>query len=369
MIRGRGQVVGLQTGQAIVFAPSGLGVKNLISIPGAWESYSTASVKVRGVLTPFGQGYLLVRSRQRITLDGGHSLLAVPGSVPSNEGTTIVDEDEDEGQASGEEEEEEQEMSDDGDASDGSELDVPGRMPNGVANEEYALVRLGQRNITHDGGRPLLAITNGTPRRLAIEGPTSIVQDEERTSNDSDGSDASEPDVQAGSVPDGIIVDEEHLQDPQPEMAEGGEGEEGEESGGMEDISSDSGFETCVDEDEDEDEDTPVAETTSAVAESTVETRAAEAEMVDAGAVVERAFEGTPIQVRTDLARTMEETPVQVRTDLAKTAEESPQAVQAKADVARMVEPMGSSSSSEPVEDRGTSICDIIVQARTHLNA
>lgn len=150
------QVVGLQTGQAIVFAPSGLGVKNVTTFPGAWESYSAASLQARGVVTPFGQGYLLVRSRQRITLDGGHSLLAVAGSVPSNEGTTIVDEDE--GQTSSDSDEED--MSDDGDVSAGEELDVPGRMPNGVVNEEYALVRSRQRHITLDGGQSLVAVTN-----------------------------------------------------------------------------------------------------------------------------------------------------------------------------------------------------------------
>lgn len=47
-----------------MFAPSGLGVKS--------DSSSTG----RKVVAPFGQGYLVVQSRQRITRDGGHSFLA-----------------------------------------------------------------------------------------------------------------------------------------------------------------------------------------------------------------------------------------------------------------------------------------------------
>lgn len=62
----------LQTGQAIVFAPSGLGVKG------------PATTSVTTDVIPLGQGYLFVWSRQRITADGGHSILAcgVQSSVP-----------------------------------------------------------------------------------------------------------------------------------------------------------------------------------------------------------------------------------------------------------------------------------------------
>lgn len=73
------QIVALQTGQAIIFAPSGFGVKSITSSMTAWNSGNRSQHTTRSdVLTPFGQGYLLVRSRQRITLDGGRSLLAVP---------------------------------------------------------------------------------------------------------------------------------------------------------------------------------------------------------------------------------------------------------------------------------------------------
>jgi hypothetical protein len=54
------QVVSLQTGEAMMFAPAGLAVK-----------------EDSGDVAPIGQGYLIVRSRLRITQDGGQSLLAI----------------------------------------------------------------------------------------------------------------------------------------------------------------------------------------------------------------------------------------------------------------------------------------------------
>lgn len=62
-----------------MFAPSGLGVKAGASSHSTSSSASSSHLRSGGgFVAPFGQGYLLVRSRQRITLDGGHSLLAVP---------------------------------------------------------------------------------------------------------------------------------------------------------------------------------------------------------------------------------------------------------------------------------------------------
>lgn len=49
-----------------MFAPSGLDVKSIDADPSSPMT-----------VAPFGQGYLLVHSRQRITRDGGHSFLAV----------------------------------------------------------------------------------------------------------------------------------------------------------------------------------------------------------------------------------------------------------------------------------------------------
>jgi hypothetical protein len=65
------QVVSLRTGEAILFSPNGLAAR----VQRADEDASTSSCVVPSRV---GQGYLVVRSRLRITQDGGHSLLAVP---------------------------------------------------------------------------------------------------------------------------------------------------------------------------------------------------------------------------------------------------------------------------------------------------
>lgn len=58
------QLIDLRTGEGIIFAPSGLRTK-----PSPTDSLTR--------VVTFGQDYLLVQSRERITLDGGHSMLAV----------------------------------------------------------------------------------------------------------------------------------------------------------------------------------------------------------------------------------------------------------------------------------------------------
>ncbi|THG98001.1 hypothetical protein EW026_g4117 [Hermanssonia centrifuga] len=62
------KVVSLKTGEAVLFAPNGLGRRDDEE---ADTSTSLASVAA------IGEGHLIVRSRQRVTRDGGHSLLAV----------------------------------------------------------------------------------------------------------------------------------------------------------------------------------------------------------------------------------------------------------------------------------------------------
>lgn len=58
----------LQTGQAIVLAPGGLGVFNKPdSDPEKPEQY----------VTTFGRRYLLLKTRKRVTADGGVSVLAI----------------------------------------------------------------------------------------------------------------------------------------------------------------------------------------------------------------------------------------------------------------------------------------------------
>lgn len=68
------QIVSLGTGQAILFAPNGLGLRfdNGLNT----DNYEDAlNDQVPGAI---GQGFLHVQSRLRITRDGGHSILAVP---------------------------------------------------------------------------------------------------------------------------------------------------------------------------------------------------------------------------------------------------------------------------------------------------
>ena len=75
------QVISLRTGQAIILSPSGLTVRAVtqLSTPEPDDDDDDDTVK-SGPLAPFGQGYLLVHSRLRVTRDGGHSLLAVRDS-------------------------------------------------------------------------------------------------------------------------------------------------------------------------------------------------------------------------------------------------------------------------------------------------
>ena len=86
-LRCASQIVSLRTGEAIMFAPNGLVVRG--SPPPASASGQTEtgvgpnrdassgrSPPVPEVM-PLGQGYLLVRSRLRVSRDGGHSILAV----------------------------------------------------------------------------------------------------------------------------------------------------------------------------------------------------------------------------------------------------------------------------------------------------
>ncbi|KAF8651035.1 hypothetical protein AX16_004898 [Volvariella volvacea WC 439] len=74
------KIIGLQTGQALLFAPSGLGVSNKSTLMGTLSTWDNGR-KDAEQLTPLGQGYLKVHSRQRITLDGGRSLLATAASA------------------------------------------------------------------------------------------------------------------------------------------------------------------------------------------------------------------------------------------------------------------------------------------------
>jgi hypothetical protein len=66
------KVVALRTGEALLFAPTALSVREESPFT-AWTETAPARARV----APLGRGYLVVRSRLRITRDGGQSLLAV----------------------------------------------------------------------------------------------------------------------------------------------------------------------------------------------------------------------------------------------------------------------------------------------------
>ncbi|EIW82443.1 hypothetical protein CONPUDRAFT_123376 [Coniophora puteana RWD-64-598 SS2] len=67
------KVVRLQTGEALVLAPSGFGV--FPSIPSEPKTVLTNDAK----LDQFGRRYLVMKTRKRITADGGASILVVDG--------------------------------------------------------------------------------------------------------------------------------------------------------------------------------------------------------------------------------------------------------------------------------------------------
>lgn len=66
------KVVRLQTGHALILAPSGLGVFTEESA--STESWETNTVKTVGHI---GRRYIIMKTRRRITTDGGASILAV----------------------------------------------------------------------------------------------------------------------------------------------------------------------------------------------------------------------------------------------------------------------------------------------------
>ncbi|EIN14675.1 hypothetical protein PUNSTDRAFT_140908 [Punctularia strigosozonata HHB-11173 SS5] len=72
------KIVSLRTGEALLFAPSGLSVRE---IPTGTMDGVDQAISVSRKTAPLGPGYLHVRSRLRITRDGGHSMLAVRDPV------------------------------------------------------------------------------------------------------------------------------------------------------------------------------------------------------------------------------------------------------------------------------------------------
>ncbi|KJA30063.1 hypothetical protein HYPSUDRAFT_32126 [Hypholoma sublateritium FD-334 SS-4] len=68
------QVVKLQTGHAIILAPSGIG---LFSEPANLSAESLSSSQDGKVLSRFGRRYLIMKTRKRVTADGGASVLVL----------------------------------------------------------------------------------------------------------------------------------------------------------------------------------------------------------------------------------------------------------------------------------------------------
>ena len=61
----------MQTGQALVLCPSGLGLFATTK-----KSATGAIVKSKPKLAHLGRRYMVVKTRQRVTVDGGSSVLA-----------------------------------------------------------------------------------------------------------------------------------------------------------------------------------------------------------------------------------------------------------------------------------------------------
>ncbi|EKM56167.1 uncharacterized protein PHACADRAFT_184852 [Phanerochaete carnosa HHB-10118-sp] len=95
------KIVSLRTGQAIMFAPNGLGVREDTAATHSDGDSGVGSDDDAGIVAPLSQGYLHVQSRLRVTRDGGQSILAVsdpesttrlgrvPGQGAASEGTNI----------------------------------------------------------------------------------------------------------------------------------------------------------------------------------------------------------------------------------------------------------------------------------------
>jgi len=70
-----------QTGQAIVLAPSGLGLFNLSNKDrGSAKDKEAVDEDEDKVLSCFGRRYIVMKTRRRVTADGGASLLVVESS-------------------------------------------------------------------------------------------------------------------------------------------------------------------------------------------------------------------------------------------------------------------------------------------------
>ncbi|TFK76039.1 hypothetical protein BDN72DRAFT_831482 [Pluteus cervinus] len=75
------RLVNLQTGQAIVLAPSGLGVT---------RDPDSKVLPGQRVIEHFGRSYLLIKTRRRVTADGGASVLVLPSTPRASPPSTPI---------------------------------------------------------------------------------------------------------------------------------------------------------------------------------------------------------------------------------------------------------------------------------------
>ncbi|KAG1732028.1 uncharacterized protein EDB91DRAFT_1251964 [Suillus paluster] len=114
-------VVKLQTGQAIILAPSGLGVfPEDAEIRGATRIKGHTAPVLK--LTQFGRRYIIMKTRARVTKDGGRSVLIVSGQEESEESENEEEESESEEESENEEEVSESENEEDVSGSENEEV-------------------------------------------------------------------------------------------------------------------------------------------------------------------------------------------------------------------------------------------------------
>ena len=70
------RAVKLNTGEALLFAPTGVLLRDPDALNAWSEDLSAQQAAAKAKTTSLGRGYILMKTRQRVTLDGGVSVLA-----------------------------------------------------------------------------------------------------------------------------------------------------------------------------------------------------------------------------------------------------------------------------------------------------
>ena len=77
------RAVKLKTGEALLFAPTAVLMREPSAANGWTEDDPAAPLVARAKTTSLGRGWVLMKTRQRVTLDGGASVLATRGAAPT----------------------------------------------------------------------------------------------------------------------------------------------------------------------------------------------------------------------------------------------------------------------------------------------